>query len=282
MFSAGSSERPSTSPASGRTDKTSAADLVPPEPTTQPAFVAATCQPTFHAFSPSCAVSTSQWSNAWPTAASAASASSALPIIHAPAISLSNARILYPSTWFWPCSGNGNAQRGNPNQRGMPRNGGNSVNGGGKRNNAPLPRPAWSYGPGIGMGGVLMNGGNSTMNGGGEIIGPRLSSSMRRQSNTSTGSSGNYRPSPNDDVASTASSSTSSSSRWTYTSTASSQQHPLPARPDWAVGLKPDPTLHATNRRHDHSHTNSQNMSPISPPQALSGGSNAASLSAVH
>ncbi|KAF5342741.1 hypothetical protein D9758_015926 [Tetrapyrgos nigripes] len=38
MFSAGSSERPSTSPASGRTDKTSAADLVPPEPTTQPAF----------------------------------------------------------------------------------------------------------------------------------------------------------------------------------------------------------------------------------------------------
>ncbi|KAF5350249.1 hypothetical protein D9758_007852 [Tetrapyrgos nigripes] len=177
-----------------------------------------------------------------------------------------------------PGSGNGNvhgnAQRGNPNQRGMPRNGGNSVNGGGKRNNAPLPRPAWSYGPGVGMGGVPMNGGNSTMNGGGEIIGPRLSSSMRRQSNTSTGSSGNYRPSPNDDVASTASSSTSSSSRRTYTSTASSQQHPLPARPDWAVGLKPDPTLHATNRHHDHSHTNSRNMSPISPPRALSGGSN--------
>ena len=35
-------------------------------------------------------------------------------------------------------------------------------------------------------------------------------------------------------------SSTSSSSRTT------SSQHPLPPRPDWAVGLKPNPTLHAT------------------------------------
>jgi hypothetical protein len=35
-------------------------------------------------------------------------------------------------------------------------------------------------------------------------------------------------------------SSTSSSSRTT------SSQHPLPARPDWAVGLKPNPTLHPT------------------------------------
>jgi hypothetical protein len=35
-------------------------------------------------------------------------------------------------------------------------------------------------------------------------------------------------------------SSTSSSSRTT------SSQHPLPPRPDWAVGLKPNPTLHPT------------------------------------
>ena len=48
------------------------------------------------------------------------------------------------------------------------------------------------------------------------------------------------------------SSTTSSSSRRTYTSTTSSQ-HPLPPRPDWAVGLKPQPTLHPTNpRHHDH------------------------------
>lgn len=37
-----------------------------------------------------------------------------------------------------------------------------------------------------------------------------------------------------------AQSSTSSSSRTT------SSQHPLPPRPDWAVGLKPNPTLHQT------------------------------------
>src|SRR6266702_1633474 len=37
-----------------------------------------------------------------------------------------------------------------------------------------------------------------------------------------------------------AQSSTSSSSRTT------SSQHPLPPRPDWAVGLKPNPTLHPT------------------------------------
>ncbi|KAG9313010.1 hypothetical protein JVU11DRAFT_6449 [Chiua virens] len=61
---------------------------------------------------------------------------------------------------------------------------------------------------------------------------------------------------------SSASSSTSSSSRRTYTSTSS--QHPLPARPDWAVGLKPQPTLHATHRHHDHS-ANSRNMSPARP-----------------
>jgi len=44
------------------------------------------------------------------------------------------------------------------------------------------------------------------------------------------------------------SSTTSSSSRRTYTSTSS--HHPLPPRPDWAVGLKPQPTLHSTHSRH--------------------------------
>lgn len=44
------------------------------------------------------------------------------------------------------------------------------------------------------------------------------------------------------------SSTTSSSSRRTYTSTSS--KHPLPARPDWAVGLKAQPTL-SHHRGHD-------------------------------
>lgn len=61
------------------------------------------------------------------------------------------------------------------------------------------------------------------------------------------------------------SSTTSSSSRRTYTSTTSSSHHPLPPRPDWAVGLKPDPTLHST-------HSNPR--SPISPRNA--NGSNSA------
>ena len=52
------------------------------------------------------------------------------------------------------------------------------------------------------------------------------------------------------------SSTTSSSSQRTFTSTSS--KHPLPARPDWAVGLKAQPTL-SPGRRHD---DNSRTMSP--------------------
>ncbi|KAG6812775.1 hypothetical protein H0H92_000545 [Tricholoma furcatifolium] len=122
-------------------------------------------------------------------------------------------------------------------------------------------RSPWSYGPGVGQGGQV--------NHATETIGPRLSN--RRTSNNSVTSTAS-RSSICDEVASTASSSTtSSSSRRTYTSTTSSQ-HPLPARPDWAVGLKPQPTLHATqSRHHDHSHSNSRTMSPISAPRNLNG-----------
>lgn len=37
--------------------------------------------------------------------------------------------------------------------------------------------------------------------------------------------------------------------------------HPLPARPDWAAGIKAQPTLHPPRSRHD-SNNNSRNMSP--------------------
>ncbi|KAF9269169.1 hypothetical protein L218DRAFT_891249 [Marasmius fiardii PR-910] len=127
-------------------------------------------------------------------------------------------------------------------------------------------RSAWSYGPGIGIGGIPVASGNSSSASSvnGEAVGPRFNSSMRRTSNTSAGSSGQYRSSSNGDEAASQTSSTSSSSRHTFKSTTSSQ-HPLPARPDWAVGLKPDPNL---------SHNGSRNLSPISPPRSLNGGSN--------
>lgn len=94
-----------------------------------------------------------------------------------------------------------------------------------------------------------------------ESVGPRFNTLNRRTSGNTSSGGNSCASSNNDDVSSIASSSTtSSSSRRTYTSTTSSQQHPLPPRPDWAVGIKAQPTL--TSRHHDH---NSRNMSPTSP-----------------
>ncbi|KAF7309039.1 ATP-dependent DNA helicase PIF1 [Mycena kentingensis (nom. inval.)] len=167
-------------------------------------------------------------------------------------------------------NGNGQPQRRNGNINGINGNG----NGKGRGGVAPPQRSAWSFGPGISAGGVdFPSGGSSSAYP--PPVGPRLSGSMygpgmgmRRGSsgNRTTSGSGS---SAGDDVSSVASSSTtSSSSRRTYTSTASSQQHhPLPARPDWAVGLRPTPTLHAARHR-DHDgrdstrSSNSGNSSP--------------------
>lgn len=89
----------------------------------------------------------------------------------------------------------------------------------------------WSYGPGIGQHGEAVG-----------TTGPRFNTNIRRTSNRSVNG---------DEESSTSSSTTSShSSRRTYTSsTTSSQHHPLPARPDWAVGLKPQPS-----HRHHNGH----------------------------
>ncbi|KAH9926958.1 uncharacterized protein B0H18DRAFT_1004707, partial [Fomitopsis serialis] len=134
-----------------------------------------------------------------------------------------------------------------------------SHNGQSKRG-APRARASWSYGPGAGNNGYTynLNSIGSSM-GGTETVGPRLSSSTRRISTTSSaGGSAGVRT-PGDEASSTTSSSTTSS-RTTYTSTSS--KHPLPPRPDWAVGLKAEPVLHATRHHHDHSNANSRNMSP--------------------
>jgi hypothetical protein len=72
--------------------------------------------------------------------------------------------------------------------------GGPGVIGGGKRGGPP-PRTAWSYGPGISMGGFGHPGNGGHM--GGDVVGPRLSSTMRRTSGASSagsGSTGNRTP----------------------------------------------------------------------------------------
>ncbi|KAG5637285.1 hypothetical protein H0H81_005080 [Sphagnurus paluster] len=171
---------------------------------------------------------------------------------------------------------NGAVSHANANGRAPNRH--NGVNGGKARGAPPMNqgRGAWSYGPGVSQGGYASSPGSVGM----DTIGPRLTS--RKASNHSVASSANSRSSNCDDVSSTAvsksSSTTSSSSRRTYTSTTSSQ-HPLPPRPDWAVGLKPQPTLHSTQSRHhaDHSHNNNNsnnNNTPITAPRSLNGNGN--------
>ncbi|KDR80650.1 hypothetical protein GALMADRAFT_241006 [Galerina marginata CBS 339.88] len=156
---------------------------------------------------------------------------------------------------------------------------GNGVNGGKQRAQMPpSARSAWSYGPGVGHGGFTSASGMASGNGNsGESVGPRFQSHTHGQrhpsGNGSSGSGGHRSSSHSDEVSSTSSSTTSSSSRRTFTSTTSSQQHPLPARPDWAVGLKAQPTLAASgngSRHHDHTLTSSgsRGMSPISPPRS--------------
>ncbi|PFH51841.1 hypothetical protein AMATHDRAFT_58360 [Amanita thiersii Skay4041] len=118
-------------------------------------------------------------------------------------------------------------------------------------------RSPWSYGPGAGTGGYVAPQGT-----GSDAVGPRLSSSRRQSGNSGGSSSYSRSSSNNDDGSSTTSSSTnSSSSRRTYTSTTSSQ-HPLPPRPDWAVGMTPPPSMFPTHgRQHDHMHGNARPMS---------------------
>ncbi|KAG9125301.1 hypothetical protein FRC07_008180, partial [Ceratobasidium sp. 392] len=73
----------------------------------------------------------------------------------------------------------------------------------------------------------------------------RLSASSSSTStySSSGGGAGSGSRTPADETASVASSTSSSSSRRTYTSTSTTSKHPLPPRPDWAVGLLADPPL---------------------------------------
>ena len=169
-----------------------------------------------------------------------------------------------------------NNGQGHGTAMGSPNPGVDSHNGrrGGNNNsrrNAPKVRTAWSYGPGPG--------GFQYHNNNGDTVGPRFTSSRRTSGNSSAGSR-----TPGDEASSTAvssplvssclfltilsqsSSTTSSSSRHTYTSTSTTSKHPLPARPDWAVGLKAQPTL--SPRGHHDQHQNSCNSPSRNGPQA--------------
>ncbi|CAE6399371.1 unnamed protein product [Rhizoctonia solani] len=76
----------------------------------------------------------------------------------------------------------------------------------------------------------------------------RLSTSSSSTSaySSSGGGPGSGSRTPADETASIASSASSSSSRRTYTSTSTTSKHPLPPRPDWAVGLMAEPSLSRT------------------------------------
>ncbi|KAG8685359.1 hypothetical protein FRC11_010714, partial [Ceratobasidium sp. 423] len=76
----------------------------------------------------------------------------------------------------------------------------------------------------------------------------RLSTSSSSTSaySSSGGGPGSGSRTPADETASIASSTSSSSSRRTYTSTSTTSKHPLPPRPDWAVGLMAEPSLSRT------------------------------------
>ncbi|CAE7223226.1 unnamed protein product [Rhizoctonia solani] len=76
----------------------------------------------------------------------------------------------------------------------------------------------------------------------------RLSTSSSSTSaySSSGGGAGSGSRTPADETASIASSTSSSSSRRTYTSTSTTSKHPLPPRPDWAVGIMADSTLSRT------------------------------------
>lgn len=93
-------------------------------------------------------------------------------------------------------NGNRNGNGSTNHSRGSRHNSG-MVNGG--KRSAP-PRAAWSYGPGVSMGGYGAPGMNSGFgSNGGDVVGPRLSS-MRRTSGTSSGN----RSSAGDEASSTA------------------------------------------------------------------------------
>ncbi|KAL5512958.1 hypothetical protein ACEPAH_3356 [Sanghuangporus vaninii] len=143
----------------------------------------------------------------------------------------------------------------------------NHLNGvAGNRRGMPPTRGAWNIGSSPGIRASLSGPGLQNGTGAGDSVGPRLSS-MRRTSGASSNSSG-YRT-PGDETASVASSSTSSSSsRRTYNNSAP-PVHPLPPRPDWAAGIKAQPTLHPPVRHRHDSNNNSRTMSPAHPPQPL-------------
>ncbi|KAI0923733.1 hypothetical protein AcV5_009202 [Taiwanofungus camphoratus] len=99
---------------------------------------------------------------------------------------------------------NGNSAENNHHIRASSRNSGSHHGGGSSKRGMPR-RGAWSYGPGAGSGGYTWNvAGLSGGGGGNDVVGPRLSSSVRRISGTSSGSGSAGTRTPGDEASSTA------------------------------------------------------------------------------
>ncbi|CAL1714591.1 unnamed protein product [Somion occarium] len=109
------------------------------------------------------------------------------------------------------------------------RNSNGHTNGMGRRG-APRTRQSWSYGPGPAPSGINYG------SGGQDIVGPRLSTRRPSGASTGSGSGSAGNRTPGDETSSTT--------------------HPLPARPDWAVGIR------VPNPPHHHNNPHSRTMSP--------------------
>lgn len=157
------------------------------------------------------------------------------------------------------------------------------------------PRTSWgsySFGPGVGVGGMhTLNPGVGaavlrapeglnirvlpTITLDGNSTGSSNGSSSSARKRTLANGAANVK-SLGDETSSVTSSSSSSSKR-TYTSTASSQppqHHPLPDRPDWVMGSRPQPGGAIYNRSKGTSSSSASNNSSsrsLLPPVALSG-----------
>lgn len=120
-----------------------------------------------------------------------------------------------------------------------------------KPRGAPPARSAWSYGPGIGMGGFGVNGNTSRPGGGGEVVGPRLSSTVRRHPGNSNGNVGARAPSSDE----ASSSAVSCPSRFHHIIYPQLILRPIDSRNSYLSSHLPRRLRGERTRRHHHHNT---------------------------
>ena len=118
-----------------------------------------------------------------------------------------------------------------------------------KPRGAPPARSAWSYGPGIGMGGFGVNGNTGRPGVGGEVVGPRLSSTVRRHPGNSNGNTGARTPASDE----ASSSAVSCPSRFHYTIYPRVILRPIDSRNLYLFSHLPHRLRGERTRHHHHS-----------------------------